>query len=490
MNLEQLSSYCRRRGLIFQSSEIYEGFAGFFDFGPVGVEIKNNIKREWWKRFVHERENVVGIDGSIIANPEIWKASGHVDNFADPLTQCVKCRTKWRADHLIEDALKISTDGMKPTELSEIIKKHNLKCPTCKGELESVNMFNLMFQTAVGPTGKLYSYLRPETAQVIFADYKPVLDTGRVKLPFGIAQIGKAFRNEISPRNFIFRCREFEQMEIEFFVEPEKKNDCDLLDEVNDIEVAIFDRVSQKEKKEPKKMSIKEAIKKKIFVNSNQAYWIAHSYKWLVDFGIKPENLRLRQHLKEELSHYAEDTWDIEYNYPFGWKELMGCANRTTFDLTQHQKFSNKNLEYFDEESKRKFIPYVAAEPSLGVERAFLTFIIDALVEETDRTVLKIHPKLAPYMLAVFPLMKKPELSKLSEKLFKELKTKFHCFYDDSGSIGRRYRRVDEIGVKWCITIDYDSLKNEDVTIRDRDTMTQERVKIDKIQEYINSKLN
>jgi len=491
MNIDEIASYCKRKAIIFPNSDIYGGYAGFWDYGPIGAELKNNIKKEWWEFFVHQRENIVGIDGAIITHPTVWKASGHVDSFIDPLVECKKCHARRRADHLVKDALKIPTDNMSFKELDEKIKKHKIKCPVCRSEFSDVRVFNLMFKTNVGPTTgeNSVSYLRPETAQVIFTNFKPVVDTTRVKIPFGIAQIGKAFRNEISPRNFVFRSREFEQMEIEFFVDPDKKNDCPDLKKVWDLKANILDRKLQEKEKGHRKMTIREAVEKKIMVNHWHAYWIALSYKWLLGLGINPEKLRLRQHTKEELSHYAEDTWDVEYHYPFGWKELQGIANRTQFDLSQHQKFSKVNLEYFDEATKRKFIPYVAAEPSIGVERLVFTIITDALEEEEERTVLKIHPKLAPYKVAVFPLVKKDKLPEKAREVFKILSSQFHSFYDESGSIGRRYRRMDEIGTPFAVTVDYDSLKDNTVTVRDRDSMEQERVEINKLIAYLRKKL-
>lgn len=482
VTINDIMSYCKRRGLVFPSSEIYGGLAGFYDYGPVGVEIVNNIKNEWWKSIVRDNENVVGISGTIIGNPKIWEASGHVSNFVDFLVECKKCRQKFRADHLIEDVLGIPTEGMKPKELNDIIRQNSIKCPSCKGGLGEVTEFNLMFKTNIGPSGNEFAYLRPETAQAIFVDFKSVLDTSRQKLPFGIAQIGKAFRNEISPRNFLFRLREFEQMEMEFFVHPERKNECDKFELVKNVKVNAYTAEAQEKKGKTVPAAISELVKNKTIKSKWHAFWIGYRYNWFLSLGIRPENLRLRQHVKTELSHYAADTWDIEYNYEFGWKELEGIADRTDFDLKQHAKFSGQDLSYFDEETKERVIPHVAAEPSVGVDRAFLTFVIDAYSEEEikgeKRIVLKLHPKLAPFKAAVFPLVNKEGMDKRAWEVYEMLKKEFTVFYDGSGSIGRRYRRMDEIGCPATITIDGKTIEDNTVTLRDRDSLKQIRVKI------------
>lgn len=486
ITVDEIASFCKKTGIIYPSSEIYGGLAGFYDFGPNGVEIKNNIKRLWWKTFVQANPNVLGLDGTIITHPKVWEASGHIEGFVDPLVDCEKCKKRWRADHMVEDELKIPTDGLGLETLTELIRKNKIRCPGCKGKLSDSRVFNLMFKTFVGPVEdeKSKAYLRPETAQAIFADYKAIIDSMRVKMPFGIAQIGKAFRNEISPRNFLFRLREFEQMEMEFFVNPKKKNECDL-GELGKLKVNIYDREMQVKKEKHKEMTIEHCVREKTMKNKWQAYWIAVSYKWFLELGINQKKLRLRQHLKEELSHYAEDTWDLEYNYPFGWKEIMGNANRGQFDLSQHQKFSGKNLEYYDEEEGERYIPYVASEPSLGVERAVLTFIIDAYTQEKERTVLRLHAKIAPIQVGVFPLVRKDGLNIKAKDIFNNLKNEFRCFYDETGSIGRRYRRQDEIGTPYCITIDNQTMQDDTVTIRDRDSMKQWRLKIDELKEAI-----
>jgi glycyl-tRNA synthetase len=466
LTIEDIAIFCKKKGFVYPNSEIYGSFSGFFDYGPLGVELKNNIKNEFWKRFVQQREDIVGIDGTIITHPKVWKASGHTDSFTDYIYRCDKCN------------LVIKGEDEK-----------GMKCPKCNGEMKSQGKFNLMFETNVGPAKGSISYLRPETAQLIFTNYKLVQETARKKLPFGIAQTGKAFRNEISPRDFLFRSREFEQFEIEFFVHPKKFNDCPHIKEIEDITVNILTAEQQKNKKEHTEMTIKELIEKKI-ASSWQAYWLAQFYKFFLDLGIKEENLRLREHLKEELAHYAVACFDIEYKFPFGWKEIHGNADRQQFDLKQHIKFSNTNLEYFDEETKEKIIPYVASEPSQGIDRAFLTFLIDAYENDEKRgnIVLKLDPRLAPVKVGIFPLVNK--LNEKAKEIFDKLKKEFSCTFDKSGSVGRRYARADEQGIPYCITIDFDSLKDKSVTIRDRDTTKQIRIKINNLVSVLDSLLN
>jgi len=476
-SIDDLASYCKRRGFVYPSGEIYGGISGFYDFGPLGVEMKNRIKQSWWNEFVRNEETIVGIDGSIITNPKIWEASGHAENFTDPIITCTKCSKEYRADHIIEDSLKIAADGLDTKALNELINKNRIKCPKCKKEFSDTKVFNLMFKTSVGAESENVAYLRPETAQLIFANFKNVFENSRLKLPCGIAQIGKAYRNEIRPRNFLFRLREFEQMEIEFFTNPSKKNDCSRLKEVEDLEVNVYTQEMQKKKQKPKKMLIKNCVKKGIMKNKWQAYWNGRIINWFLNLGINPKNLRLRQHLEDELSHYAEDTWDIDYNFSFGWKELVGHANRGQYDLTQHEKHSKKNLSVMDDD--KKVLPYVASEPSFGVERAFLALIVDAYTQEKERTVLKLNPKISPVQVAVFPLVRKDGLDAKARQIFETLKNEFYAFYDGSGSIGRRYRRQDEIGTPYCITVDYDTMKSGTVTVRDRDTMKQWREKIE-----------
>ena len=428
VDMEKIVSLCKRRGFIFPSSEIYGGLASCWDYGPMGVELKRNVKEAWWKAMVHERDDVVGLDTSIMMHPGIWAASGHIDSFTDPLVECKSCHLRWRAD---------AVEGN--------------KCPKCSGELTEPRMFNLMFKTFMGPVEEEASvvYLRPETAQGIFVNFENAVTTSRKKLPLGIAQIGKSFRNEITPGNFIFRTREFEHMELEYFVKP--GTDEKWLD-----------------------------------------YWVKERFDWYVKMGVKRENLRLRQHGKDELAHYARDCHDVEYLFPMGWSELEGIANRGDFDLRQHARGSGKDLSYYDAEAGEKYIPYVI-EPSAGVDRSVLAFIIDAYdeeeVEKEKRTVLHFHHSLAPIKVAVLPLSKNEKLTPLAKEVFKQLCPSFVTDYDDSQSIGRRYRRQDEIGTPFCVTIDFESLEDKQVTIRDRDSLAQIRVPIEGLDRVIESKL-
>lgn len=479
-NIDELATFCKRKGFVYPSAEIYGGLAGFYDFGPYGVELKNNIKAEWWKTHVLQRDDVTGIDGSIITNAKVWDASGHVASFTDLLLDCGKCGNRLRADHFIEEKTGLRVEGHLIEEIRKIISDKKLKCPKCGSDFSSPKTFNLMFTTTVGPIGEGSSitYLRPETAQSIFADFKLVSENARLKLPFGIAQTGKAFRNEVSPRDFLFRVREFDLMELEYFIKPQQE--CPFIEEFMNYSLTVLTKEMQKKGQEAKKMRIKEVLAKGLMIPWH-AYWLAFEERWFTGLGAKKENFRVRQHLPEEKSHYAADTWDLEYKFPFGWKELLGVANRTDFDLKQHMKYSGKDLSYFDFETEKRIIPQVIAEPSLGVERAFLVFMLDAYTydEKRENVVLKLHPQLAPIKAAVFPLVSnKRELVDLAKTVYDELKKEFNCFFDIAGSIGRRYARQDELGTPRCITIDFDSLKNKDATIRERDTTKQERIKI------------
>ncbi len=483
LTIDELATFCKRKGFVYPNSEIYGGMSGFFDYGPLGVELKNNIKSQWWKSHVQQRNDVVGIDGSIITHPKVWEASGHVANFTDIMVKCGKCGNSARADHLVEDKTKAATAGMNASQLQETIAKNKIKCPRCgSDQLKIAQPFNLMFKTTIGPSeGKeAEAYLRPETAQLIFANFRLVQENARMKLPFGIAQIGKAFRNEISPRDFLFRCREFEQMEIEYFVHPKKVEECPYVAEYYGHELNVLTSDMQNKEQQHKKLKVKEMLDKKLILPWH-AYWLAFEHSWFVGLGAKPENLRIRQHVKEEKSHYATDTWDLEFNFPFGWKELEGIANRSDYDLQQHIKASGKDMSYFDPETSAKVVPHVVAEPSLGVDRTFLVFLFDAYEYDSQREniVLHLNPKLAPIKVAVFPLLSnKEELVVAAQKIYGELKKEFSCFYDEAGSIGRRYSRMDEAGTPYCITIDFDSLQKHDATIRDRDSTKQVRAKI------------
>jgi len=484
ITIEEITRFCKKKGFVFPNSEIYGGLSGFWDFGPLGVELKNNIKNELWESFVTRRSDIVGIDGANISHQKVWQASGHVTSFSDIMLECVKCSQKARADQLIEDKLGLSVDGLETKRILEIIKKHKLGCPKCKSAFKEGKSFNLMFKTHAGASEdtKSVAYLRPETAQQIFTNFKLVMETARMKLPFGIAQTGRAFRNEISPRDFLFRSREFEQFEIEFFTHPKKTEDCSLIKDIENLEINLLTAASQKSKKrEHKKSTIKDLIKEKSTTKWH-AYWIARFYKWFLDLGIKGENLRVREHTGEELAHYATACFDIEYKFPFGWKEIHGNASRGQFDLKQHAQHSKKDMSVFIEETKEKIIPCVASEPSQGIERAMLAFLFEAYTDDKKRgnIVLNLHPALAPVKAAVFPLVSnKEDITNLSKSIHDELKKHFNVFYDSGGSIGRRYARMDEVGCPYCVTVDFESLKNNDVTVRDMLTTKQVRIGIE-----------
>ena len=449
--MEKVVALAKARGFVYPGSEIYGGLSNTWDYGPLGVEFKNNVKKAWWKKFVQESPYNVGLDAAILMNPKTWVASGHVGGFSDPLMDCKECKTRHRADNLIENATGENPAGWSNEEMSSYIKEHNIKCPNCGAcNFTDIRKFNLMFKTFQGVTedSKAELFLRPETAQGIFVNFKNVQRTARKKIPFGIAQIGKSFRNEITPGNFTFRTREFEQMELEFFCKPG-----------TDMEWFKF--------------------------------WEETCVKWLESLGMKGENMKLRGHEKEELSHYSNATTDIEYLFPFGWGELWGIADRTNFDLSQHATHSGENFEYMDTETNEKYIPY-CIEPSLGADRVTLAFLVEAYDEEEIaegdvRTVLHFHPALAPIKAAVLPLSKK--LSKEAFAVYEKLSKDFMCEFDEAGSIGKRYRRQDEIGTPWCITFDFDSLTDGCVTVRDRDTMEQARIKIEELKDYIAEKL-
>lgn len=426
--MDKIVSLAKRRGFVFQSSEIYGGLNSCWDYGPLGVELKNNVKRAWWRKVVQERDDMVGLDASILMHPKVWEASGHVAGFTDPLADCKVCRQRFRADHLEGD-----------------------KCPACGGELTEARQFNLMFKTFMGPVEDSASvvYLRPETAQGIFVNFNNVLTTTRMKLPFGIAQIGKSFRNEITPGNFTFRTREFEQMEIEYFVKP-----------------GTDEKIHQE--------------------------WIENRFQWYIDLGIARERLRLRPHAADELAHYARGCSDIEYYFPMGWSELEGIANRTDFDLKRHAEYSGQRIDYFDQETNEHYVPFVI-EPSAGADRGTLAFLLDAYYEEPDkeetRVVLKLHRALAPYKVAILPLSKKEPLVQMAKEIEKDLRKYWMVDYDDSKAIGRRYRRQDEIGTPYCVTVDFQSLEDRAVTVRDRDTMEQERIPVAELVTYLWEKL-
>jgi glycyl-tRNA synthetase len=443
--LPTIVELCKKRGIIFPSSEIYGGFRSTWDYGPLGVELKENVKRQWWRSMVQLRDDIVGLDASILMHPKVWEASGHLANFSDPLVECVKCHRRFRADHL-EEAIAAGTLAA-------------MQCPECGGQFTDPRNFNLMFKTHAGPIDDdgAVVWLRPETAQGMFVDFATIQRTSRQKVPFGIAQMGKSFRNEITPGNFVFRTREFEQMELEFFVVPGTDEDW-------------------------------------------HQYWIDERRRWYEDLGMRSENIRIREHEADELSHYAKRTVDLEFYFPdpsMGWSELEGIANRTDFDLKAHEAASGQDLSYFDPVTNERFHPYVI-EPAAGATRATLAFLYDAYrVEQVpdadgtmqERVVLKLDPRLAPYQVAVLPLSKKPELSEVSRQVFDLLKVDRMVEYDETQSIGRRYRRQDEIGTPACVTVDFETLEDRAVTVRDRDTMAQDRVSIDRLPAYLDERL-
>jgi glycyl-tRNA synthetase len=457
VTMEKIVSLSKSRGFIFPGSEIYDGLANTWDYGPLGVELKNNVKKAWWKKFIQESKYNVGIDSAILMNPRTWEASGHIGGFNDPLMDCKDCKTRYRADKLIEDHFMETgmegevVDGWSNEKMEKFIEENGIKCPNCgKANFTSIRQFNLMFKTYQGVTedSSTEIFLRPETAQGIFVNFKNVARTSRKKIPFGIGQIGKSFRNEITPGNFTFRTREFEQMELEFFCKPGE-----------DLEW--------------------------------YKYWKEFCMKWLLDLNINEEKIRFRDHSEEELSHYSNATTDIEYKFPFGWGELWGIADRTDFDLKQHIEFSGSDLRYQDPITNEKYVPF-CIEPSLGADRVTLAFLINAYEEETledgsTRNVMKFHPALAPFKAAVLPLSKK--LNEGAVEVYEELLKHFNVDFDDAGSIGKRYRRNDEIGTPFCITYDFDSVEDKSVTVRDRDTMEQVRIKIEDLKEYLEERV-
>ncbi|MFH1521328.1 MAG: glycine--tRNA ligase [archaeon] len=486
LTIEELANFCKRKGIIFPAAEIYGGLSGFFDIGPLGVEIQNNIKNIYRKELIQKRDDMVEQDGSIITNPKVWKASGHLDSFGDMILITEKTKTKLRADHFIEDELKISTDGMGAKEIQALIDKHNL---TYRGEkFEQIKDFNLLFPVKIGAdeSKDSISYLRGETCQSIFPNFKLIADVCRKKLPFGIMQIGKAFRNEISPRDFLFRTREFEQIEIEYFFNPKSKFNLLKKEHLNTKFQFLSAESQEKKSDEMVEMTIEKLIKSKK-VNEIHGYWIAKMLSMFQnEMGMSYKNLRIREHVKTELSHYSAGTFDVDYKYPHGFKEMTGIANRTNFDLKQHQKYSKSKLELFDEETGEKLLPH-CIEPSFGIGRHLLAILCDAYTKnEKGNTILKLPPKLAPIKVAIFPLVKKDtKLIQVAKDIYKELQQEWNVSYDESGSIGRRYARNDEIGTPFCVTIDSESAEKNDVTIRNRDDGEQKRVKIDELKDIL-----
>lgn len=455
-DMEQLVNHAKHRGFVFQGSEIYGGLANTWDYGPLGVEVKKNLKDAWWKKFVQQSPYNVGLDAAILMNPKTWEASGHLGNFNDPMIDCKDCKSRHRADHLIENHFEAKgdervVDGLPFDELEKIIQEEGITCPNCgSSNFTDIRQFNLMFKTHQGVTEDSSDeiYMRPETAQGIFVNFKNVQRSMRKKLPFGIAQIGKSFRNEITPGNFIFRTREFEQMEMEFFCKPGEEME---------------------------------------WYN----YWLDFCHNWLTDLGLNNDRIRRREHDADELSHYSNATTDLEYQFPFGWGELWGIASRTDYDLSKHAEHSGEDMQYIDQQTNERYVPYVI-EPALGADRLALAFLSDAYEEEeledgSSRTVMKFHPAIAPFKAAIFPLSKK--LSEEAQEVFADLSQEFMVDYDESGSIGKRYRRHDEIGTPFCITYDFDSKEDGQVTVRDRDTMEQKRMPISELKTFLQDKV-
>ncbi len=480
LTVEKLASFSAKVGIAVPSAEIYGGFSGFYDWGPVGAEIRRNVKNLWWEWFVHGKDFVYGIDGAIVTHPRVWKASGHVDHFTDPIVTCKKCGRKFRADHLV------GVDTADPGVLERIIREKNIRCPVCGGELGPVTLFNLMFSTQVGPYEGEISYLRPETAQLIFINFPRVYLLARKKMPLAIAQTGKAFRNEISPRNFVFRLREFEQMEIEFFFDPENDS-CPFFDHVKDFRAKVLTVNMQERGEKEREMEISKAVGE-YPGREWMVYWIVESLRWFESVGVPLERLRVRQQLPDERAHYSMDTWDVEFFFDdLGWKEIEGIAHRTDYDLKRHEEYSGREIRATRGDGS-KFIPWVI-EPSWGLERTILAILYSAYREEEKRTFLSLHPRVAPYKVAVFPLVSKDGLPEKARKIYNIVKKYFHAFYDEKGSIGKRYRRMDEIGTPYCITIDHQTLQDDTVTIRERDSMSQERISISEVVDWLSARL-
>jgi glycyl-tRNA synthetase len=470
MDMDFAVNLCVRRRFTYPCAEIYGAPAGFYNYGPLGAQLKKCLENEWWNSFIASREDVEGIDGCILTPRQMWKASGHLDAFNDPVVACAKCKVKERADSLIERELGLSVEGKTDDELRGLIKEKELKCPKCGGTLKIEDPFNLMFKTHVGVVSdeSTEAYLRPETAQLIFTDYKLAAEAARLKTPFGIGQIGRAFRNEISPRQFVFRCREFTQYELEWFYK-ECEEPC--LDEFKGLKAAVLTAEAQ----EKGGGQIETKFEEIPFKNSWVAYWAGSYLKWLQSLGLR--DLRLREHVEKELSHYSSETWDVEFKFlDWGWKELLGIADRSSYDLKQHAKKSGKKLEL---NQQGKFLPRVV-EPSGGFDRLILALIVQGLEERDEKTVLKLHPAISPVQVAVFPLQKKG-LTEKAREVFDELKKDFRAQYDEAGSIGKRYARSDEAGIPYCVTVDYDSLEDGAATVRDRDTGKQVRMPVEQI---------
>lgn len=489
MKIEKIIEIAKRRGFIFPSAEIYGGLSGFYDYGPLGLKLKNKIENFWREFFVSSEDNVCEISSRTIVPEQVWKASGHLKDFVDPITQCQNCKTMHRADDLIEKLTGNFVEGLKPEELTKIIKEKKLKCPKCKGELGEVKIFNLMLKTFVGPLESNVAYLRPETAQGIFINFKNIFNATRAKLPFGIAQIGISYRNEISPRQWIMRLREFNQMEIEMFIHPEKMNECPKFSQYAKKKIRILTRENQKRGEEAIVVTVEDAVKKKIIPNKWMGFFMAKELEWYQALGIPIGALRHRHMLLEETPHYSKGNFDMEIKFDFGWKEVVGNAYRGDFDLSTHMKHSGEDFTIVEEE--KKITPHVI-EPSFGVDRTIYAVLLYCFVEDKKRgwDWFKFPARIAPYHAAVYPLVSKDSIPEKARELYNLLKQHFDVLFDEAGSIGKRYARADEIGVPFALTIDYDSLKNDDVTIRDRDSTKQIRVPIKDLVDTLNKMVN
>lgn len=490
ITIEEIANFCKRKGFVFRSSEIYGGMSGFWDFGPLGVELFNNIKKSWWNYFVQQKENMAGIEASIISHPRTWKASGHLANFNDLMIFCKKHKRNFRVDHLVQEILGKNVEGMKKEDILKVVADNRKQFEKAGYDLENeITVSSLMFKTSVGPSNPEEAYLRGETAQAMFMDFRLVADSARMRLPFGIAQIGRCFRNEIAPRDFLFRSREFNIAEFEFFIHPEEKK-CGLLTKAHqDVKVRLLDAETQESGKDTLKETTIGKMLKENRLDEWHAYWLAEQVMWYLSVGMT--KIKIREHMKSELSHYSSATFDIDYEFPFGSKELGGIANRGQYDLNQHIKESKAKLELFDEATKKAVVPRVI-EPTFGMERAFLAALCEAYEfdKKRENIVLHFHPKLAPVKAAIFPLIKDEKMIGIAKEIFRDLSQEFNVQYDESASVGRRYSRQDEQGTPYCITVDDDSVKKKIVTIRDRDSTKQIGVKIADLKETVRKLIN
>jgi glycyl-tRNA synthetase len=490
ISIEDISNFCKRKGFVFRSSEIYGGFSGFWDFGPLGAELFNNLKASWWNYFVHQKNNMTGIDASIISHPRTWKASGHLANFNDMMIYCKKHKKNFRVDHLVNEIIGKNVEGMSKEDILKIVNENRKQFEKAGYDFNNeITVSSLMFKTEVGPSNPEEAYLRGETAQAMFMDFKLVADSARMRLPFGIAQIGRCFRNEIAPRDFLFRSREFNIGEFEFFIHPDE-NKCNFLTKVHlDTKVKLLDSETQEAGKDTIKETTIGKMLKENRLDEWHAYWLAEQIRWYLSIGLT--RIKIREHMKSELSHYSSATFDLDYEYPFGSKELGGIANRGQYDLNQHTKESGAKLELFDEATRKSVIPRVI-EPTFGMERAFLAVLCEAYEfnKKRENIVLHLNPKLAPVKAAIFPLIKEEKMIALAKEIFCELSKEFNVQYDESASVGRRYSRQDEQGTPYCITVDQESLKKKEVTVRDRDSTKQISVKIKDLRSVIRDLIN